>query len=157
MFDRFTCWITTDKFQKALQMKGCSTTLVFSASFFKQEDIFVIRTIIHFVVTAIVKNKCWLYLFSKYAKQNFCFIENASSASSNGHHKGTAKIGNGFNLHLNVWQGSEFASDHNTVTLFNKNSFQNLFFKNLRKVYKRFTFIKIYIMANSFKNLGHAK
>ena len=35
----------------------------------------------------IVKNKCWLCLFSDHGKQNFCFIGNAFSVFSNSHHQ----------------------------------------------------------------------
>ena len=40
-----------------------------------------IQAIIHFVVTCIVKNRCWLCLFSKYPKQNFLLLEMLSKYS----------------------------------------------------------------------------
>ena len=45
--------------------------------------------------------------------------------------------GNGFSSITDVWQGSAFTSDHNTVTLSNQNSIQNMFFlkKDLQKIY----------------------
>ena len=42
---------------------------------------FFIWTIIHFIGTVTVKNKCWLCRFSKYAEQNFSFTGNAFSVS----------------------------------------------------------------------------
>ena len=72
---------------------------------------FLIRATIHFAGTAIVKKKyCTCSkVFSKYATQNFCFVDNALSVSSNSRHERLylkpsqttkiefiAKIGNGF-------------------------------------------------------------
>ena len=54
-----------------------------------QRHFFFIRAIIHFIGTAIVKKKyCTCQKFySKYAKQNFCFVDSALSVSSNSHHE----------------------------------------------------------------------
>ena len=60
-----------------------STAIVFSVWFFKHEGI-VFHSDHHWCLTGVhfVKNKYWLCLFSKFTKQNFCFIGNALLAFS---------------------------------------------------------------------------
>ena len=41
--------------------------------------------VIHFIGTAVVKNKCYVFLASK--QSSFCFIGNALSVSDNRHHQ----------------------------------------------------------------------
>ena len=61
---------------------------IFSVGFFRDKEriFFFVRAIIRFIGAVIVKAKCWLRLFSKCPKQNFCFIGNALSVSGNIHH-----------------------------------------------------------------------
>ena len=81
--------------------------LIFQA----ERHFFLMRATIHFAGTVIVKKKyCTCSnVFSKYATQNFCFIDNALPVSSNSRHERLylklsqttkielfAKIGNGF-------------------------------------------------------------
>ena len=55
--------------------------------FSRRKTFFFIQAISHFICIVIAKNKCWLCLFSKCAKQNVCFIGNPLSVVNNSHHQ----------------------------------------------------------------------
>ena len=99
-----------------------SATVVFSVWFFKHKDIFFILAITHIVGTAILlRMKVDCVFFSKCAKQNFCFIGNATVII-----RGVFRTlpSNGFYLHhwylpsngfyLRHWYFTEFYPDHDT-------------------------------------------
>ena len=101
-----------------------STTLVFSVWLFKHEDIFIIR--IDFLYC---QEQINVDCFSKYTTQTFYFIGNALSLRTLLNMMELfVKIGNGFSSIIDVWQGPEFAFDHDRVTFSNQTSLQNLLF-----------------------------